>query len=123
MKEELISFETAKLANEKGFDVISRYGTEASLYNKNGEHTYYSNYGFMGSGLSDEYIYAPTQSLLQKWLREKHNIHLIINVYKDDSYDFILISDLIKEESDDGLYYDSYEKALEFGLQEALKLI
>ena len=61
-------------------------------------------------------ILAPTQSLLQKWLRETHNIFISINVnycYK------IYNNDELYEES---FYYNNYEEALEQGLQEALKL-
>ena len=64
---------------------------------------------------------APTQSLLAKWLREEHNIHLI--AYKNiniDGYDWCYITT-------DGITninsYKTYEEAYEIGLQEALKLI
>ena len=60
-------------------------------------------------------------SLLAKWLREKHNIHLI--AYKNiniDGYDWCYITT-------DGITninsYKTYEDAYEIGLQEALKLI
>ena len=60
-------------------------------------------------------------SLLSKWLREEHNIHLI--AYKNiniDGYDWCYITT-------DGITninsYKTYEEALEAGLQEALKLI
>ena len=60
-------------------------------------------------------------SLLAKWLREEHNIHLI--AYKNiniDGYDWCYITT-------DGITninsYKTYEEAYEIGLQEALKLI
>ena len=60
-------------------------------------------------------------SLLAKWLREEHNIHLI--AYKNiniDGYDWCFITT-------DGITninnYKTYEEAYEVGLQEALKLI
>ena len=60
-------------------------------------------------------------SLLAKWLREEHNIHLI--AYKNiniDGYDWCYITT-------DGITninsYKTYEEALEAGLQETLKLI
>ena len=60
-------------------------------------------------------------SLLAKWLREEHNIHLI--AYKNiniDGYDWCFITT-------DGITninsYKTYEEAYEIGLQEALKLI
>lgn len=128
MKEQLISFETAKLAKEKGFNIIQRYGTESSLYDKDGKHVYYSNYGFMYSGLSDGYISAPTQSLLQKWLREVHNIQVTVTYWGKEvrklcnhsCYECIIHKDDISVTS---YYSNSYEEALEEGLKQALQLI
>jgi len=67
-------------------------------------------------------VSAPTQSLLQKWLREKHNIHIVIWAH----YGWrIKIEKGLRQpnllfESDN---FETYEKALEIGLQEALLLI
>lgn len=105
MKDELITYETALLAKEKGYTL----------------------------GLHLEY-YATTQSLLQTWLREKHKIHIFIgfrpNVKKWDShaYDLNLSGPEYAKSRPLGKFFsqqkcDSYEDALEGGLQEALKLI
>ena len=125
MTEQLISFETAKLAKEKGFNIPTLYGC-----NEKGELQEYFTYESYSPGepevrITDfikEWEYQlPTQSFLQKWLREKHNIHLI--AYKNiniDGYDWCYITT-------DGITninsYKTYEEALEAGLQEALKLI
>ena len=69
---------------------------------------------------------APTQSLLQKWLREKHDIHIIIQTGINDkiwySFQLLQISNntilLDKEEM-----YNTYEEALEIALKESLSLI
>jgi hypothetical protein len=125
MKDQIISFSTAKLAKECRFDIIQRYGSESSLYNKKGEHTYYVNYGFMYSGLSDGYISAPTQSLLQKWLREVHNKQVEISlIYDKYSVEVFPISQ-IKVKTLFSYYtkFDTYEEALEQGLVQALKLL
>ncbi len=121
MTDQLITLETAKLAQEKGFDVFSKFGQDISLFTKDGEHTYYANYGFMYSGLSDGYIPAPTQSLLQKWLRETHGIHIQITKF-GNMWDYNIESD---EQCDDthSCLFNSYEKALESALQSALNLI
>ena len=66
MKEQLISFSTAKLAKEKGFDNydVANYYREGINYALNNSGT---------STIKEVGNYpAPTQSLLQKWLREKH---------------------------------------------------
>lgn len=126
MRDELITFDTAKLAKEKGFNTIQRYGNEASLYTKKGKHTYYSNYGFMYSGLSDGYISAPTQSLLQKYLRKIHKIDVEAPlVYKLNTRKYLVR--VYKNNTEIILptfhYYKSYEEALEIALYQALNLI
>lgn len=131
MKDQITSFETAKLAEKKGFDVISRFGHEASLYNKEGKHVYYSNYGFQYSGLSEGYIYAPTQSLLQKWLREIHNIQMFLHPYvtypnderkKANSFACDVVNNTTHK-AIKSKRFNTYEEALEFGLFNALNHI
>jgi hypothetical protein len=146
MKEQLISFETALLAKEKGFKIKHR--NIASVYWCNDidsiTKTQYKPYFFLNGDylrgykkykentvkeltkLSDRYvdIQLPTQSLLQKWLREKHNIH--INMYRN-ALGFQCNLDkaecgthICKVVEDEEL---TYEQALEAGLKEALKRI
>ena len=159
MKEQLISFETAKLAKEKGFGLGENdyvilptvYELDGSLYN-NGELTgsverkYRNNSNHLGADTIDdfeasvfcldnsldEYILAPTQSLLQRWLREQHNINITIHeldyrytiIKNKPSWIYKLLgigNNNLNFESD--MNYNKYEVALESGLQEALKLI
>jgi len=91
MKEQLISFKTAKLAKEKGFNIKTLYfytkpGSKMLGINKHGNFYFteninkklynYNNY----MSLYNKNIYpAPTQSLLQKYLLKKYNI--FIKVY------------------------------------------
>lgn len=128
MKEQLISFETAKLAKENGFDEI-----------KGG--VYYTNLGMIsfcqeGSIMAKDclnrnlgHCFVTTQSLLQKWLREKHK--LVCEV----GYDFVddepnKWNECVIEAKKDGKYYateaihvSSYEQALEIALKTALELL
>lgn len=70
MEEELISFETACLAREIGFDLFAQH-----YYSKDGRiiiNRKYPDDCFIDN------IYATTQSLLQKWLREHYKAHIII---------------------------------------------
>ena len=126
MQEQLISFETAKLAKEKGFPQETDR-LEIPYYNYKGEFKgdisdWRIRKYIRGEATSDiEFVSAPTQSLLAKWLREEHNIHLI--AYKNiniDGYDWCFITT-------DGITninsYKTYEDAYEIGLQEALKQI
>lgn len=126
MEEQLIAFETAKLAKEKGFDWESYkvFMKEDNEY-KSIRCPLPENWNSLKN--SKEAISRPTQSLLQKWLREVHNIQMFMKPYWDSSLnkgefacDVIRIKDgkVIKS-----LRLNSYEEALEKGLQEALKLI
>lgn len=139
MKEELISFETAKLAKEKGF-------SEKTMY---WHYIEEGNYDPINSAIiptdfnerfGDRYS-LPTQSLLQKWLREEYEIHVYITPYgkrvkeKFEEWSVSMIRELklSSEENhmnhwDDRKFWDSvtfktYELALEKGLQSALKLL
>lgn len=126
MEDTRVTFETAKLAKEKGFFQETNR-LEIPYYNYKGEFKgdvsdWRIRKYIRGENTSDiESVSAPTQSLLAKWLREEHNIHLI--AYKNiniDGYDWCYITT-------DGITninsYKTYEQAYEIGLQEALKLI
>lgn len=106
MQEQLISFETAKLAQEKGFDVLTDFE-----YIDNGQlverrHCY-----------QNRLCSAPTLSLLQKWLRDKHKCHIILSSLDEDSWKYHIPN--IGGHNN----FSTYEKALEAGLINALKLI
>ena len=131
MKEQLITFPTAKLAKEKGFDIKCDH--IQCIYSSDGDFD--SIYDYVSHTPCEEEIefYIPTQSLLQKWLREKHNISLSCRPHINNnklSYSFSLY---IAEKSNINFNimtgyeecgsFKTYEEALEKGLQEALKLI
>lgn len=130
MKEQLISFETAKLAKEKQFNWCS-YNQKG--YNKNdgilemtGYSLYVNNEDFEETG----FYSAPTQSLLQKWLRDIHKLYVNVKYYRDEykHYHQVYINggSMIESENNTShspTCFNSYEDALETGLQEALKLI
>ncbi len=65
----------------------------------------------------------PTQSLLQRWLREKHNIKLAILFRENISSGIESWDWLIKGTEVVYRQYKTYELALEAGLLEGLKLI
>lgn len=121
MEESLITPETAKLAKEKGFNIaVWDYFKIITISAKIIEDCVPNRQNF--NNISDTIFNRPTQSLLQKWLREVHNIHINMKSYdiiinnKSESF-YIVHVQHFKEE------YKSYEEALEIGLQEALKLI
>ena len=165
MTEQLISFETAVLAKEKGFIMFTPNTKSASINNRNHKDEHYSFYqdarncdyeedlkhlkvlqlkekigtnsseiytllieygvikGTLSSGMKA--YSAPTQSLLQKWLREKYGLHIQILEYNKDGS---LIIEILRDKIEifrkmTNFNLVEYEQALEKGLYEALKLI
>lgn len=112
IEEELVTFETAKLAKEKGFNIF----TGKAWIKKEGQEIFFVPvYTGVTNGID---YHAPTQSLLQKWLREVHNIKLCISWTETDNWLYEINH---KQEGISG--YNTYEEALEKGLFQALKLI
>ena len=99
MEDTLIKFETAKLAKEKGW---------------NGDFI-------------ESHKILTTQSLLAKWLREKHNIYVTSQIGNLDfinTYHYeIRYIDKNKFMCKVNGNFKTYEEAYEIGLQKALKLI
>ena len=89
MNKEFIPYEQALDLESIGFDIRPDFGNQTSLYTKDGRHLFYTNYGVMGSGLYDGYIYAPTFSQAFRWFREKYNIkgHIEAVEYLDGTPD------------------------------------
>jgi hypothetical protein len=124
MKEQIVSFETAKLSKEKKFPYLAK-------------NCYYDNKGSISSRSTVswhikeinknnwEILNAPTQSLLQKWLREEHNIAVYNKPLTDNSGRWSAYVDDMEGHHHITyyIYEATYEEALEKGLQEALKLI
>jgi hypothetical protein len=99
MDEQIVLIETAQLAKEKGFDI--------KIFKDS------INY----------HINPPTQSILQKWLRNNHNIHIEISRGGHPTTYHVFIKDYIYSDKNEKKEFNTYELALEEGLQEALKLI
>lgn len=158
MKETLISFETAVLAKEKGFKEVTHsfyfedgefkeneltgtngyYGEEycfnlAEFYeNWNSEWVTKKNmdrcFGCNKSRGYFETYSAPTQGLLQKWLREVHNIYLTVIPVGGSGYElrywYYSILGVNCKDGQHGINrFQTYEEALEVGLLKALKLV
>ena len=127
MEDELISFRVAKLAKEKRFQemCVNCYNEEGRLYTPqtSGSLLYHSNI------IDDNSYSAPTQSLLQRWLREVKNLILTMGFHNDDDTNYqCTVWDRNEGDGEDvGLLwtnsYNTYEETLEEGLYEALLLI
>jgi hypothetical protein len=134
MKDQLISFKTAKLAKDAGFqgiypttDYIPMYIREGELSEQQGED----------DERGDFYL-AVSQSLLQSWMREKLNRIVLVVPFISDWDDPDIEMDEIENKTEwsyfiwdwvtgkflsDDVSFSSYEEALEMGLQEGLRLI
>jgi hypothetical protein len=135
MEEQLITFETAKLAKEKGFS--GYFNCSQYVQYNTGEDGWklmsFEDYCRLDEeiGIGDKIrLSAPTQSLLKKWLRENHDIHVsAFPVLKNRYFASVsIITDngtngIIKSPYDPKEAKNTYEEAFEVGLQEALNLI
>lgn len=125
MQEQLITFETAKLVKEKSFDIPV-------------DGRYYWDYKWKLSRKGatqwkkDEDSYpAPTQSLLQKWIRESNRLYIEIYVSNDhinkkQGFQYLILKPdkmVIKHLKAGNILFNTYEEALEEGLKQALELI
>lgn len=122
IEESYVSFDTARMLKEAGFEanLKTRYVEEEKdewAFWESG--TKRSDYNYF-----DDTIACPTQALAARWLREVHNIFIQLN----PTFDGWLLDlfDLKKHQyilTNKNANADSYEQALEDGLQEAIKLI
>ena len=131
----LIKLETARLAKEKGFDGLV-------LFYQNPIHGVVTIKGGACdmNSFGTNYYSLPTQSLLQKWLREKFGYHVVIIPTVTSNWTFKTIKVLSEMDNDvisglksvsdlppykevSGIDFSTYELALEEGLIEILKQI
>ena len=122
--EDYISFETAKLLKEKGFDEYCGY------YSNDGEYWGYCVYNHKGK----DYISAPTLQMAMKWLREVHNIHINIDIHwlhfaNQNGWMYTITkilengTDYIDSKGDenDKTFYSSYEESCEEAIRYCLE--
>lgn len=106
----IVSFETAKLAKEKGFSI--------------GCDWQYDEFGNIVDGLyMPHYFKAPCQYQLMDWLREEHGFLINIRHRKGDGFGYSYRS---LDGTTENLHFDrfsDYYKCLERALQKILNLI
>ena len=116
MEEQLVSYETAVLAKEKGCKCKGQ-----GHYNNKGELCGFQYYEWADEDFGD--VEAPTQSLLQKWLRDEHNEHIGL-IEGLGKWSFSMRN--LKKHNVPTIYHvhlNTYEEALEAGLEMTLNLI
>ena len=123
--EEICTYEVCKLAKKKGFNVPTHYA-----YNENRQKAMYMELCLNRNTKDSRSISAPTQSLLQRWLREEKGIVVEVmclpTTRTGSKYEYkrhlFWGSDghyLVGEYGDE--IFDTYELALEDALKYALE--
>ena len=131
MRDDVILFETAKLARDKGFKVPcdGRYYWEHKWQLSLMGTVKCTNNSDLKDRAKVSYC-APTQSLIQKWLRDEHRIYVTVSSIEDG--EVILFDYSIKQKSQIFGFseiltkleeFKTYEEALEVGIEKALNLI
>lgn len=120
MEEDYVSFETAKLLKEKGFDegCIMWYEDDDCLVSTNDDYGLQSN----SDHISKYFEYsAPTLQMAMKWLREVHNIFIQIELYsKHNNYCFELFQNTHRLMVEKCEVYNSFEETCEAAIEYCL---
>jgi hypothetical protein len=123
MQDQKISYDTARLANLKGFDpeIKLRKNSHYSDLTKELDPL-----GTGGAAVVRHHYYAATQTSLAKWLRETHRIH--VTVFDEFEVYLTLISYYDKDNAKTEVWkhkgpYFKFEEAMEHGLFNALNII
>lgn len=113
--EDYISFETAKLLKEKGFD------EKCNMAYFNGTLVDYTMFGFC---LGGDLLYCPTLQMAMKWLRNVHKIEIRV-IYDNDKSSWYGACNPMNELSQILLGFNcksnSYEEACEAAIRYVLE--
>jgi hypothetical protein len=115
---EFATYETVKLGVKKGYN--SPVSSNNFYWDEAGRnihpYNWYTPFNFI------HVIHAPTQTVLQRWIRCVLNIH--VEIYSNASGWGWILTKIngtgIKEITDD-IFFDTYEEALEAGMVKALQ--
>ena len=119
--EDYISFETAKLLKDKGFDtpVWTCYEN-----NDDNEVIFIDKYNWNNSPMGE--ISAPTQQMAMKWLRDVHKLHIFVEYSRFDfneetPYVWNIVKTTVEGDYICGSYYSTYEEAAEAAIKYCLE--
>lgn len=137
MNQDYVSLETAKLLKEVGYDECCRFAYKEERFSNRDEdyhcdewleNTYTTeNYNNRDNGKYVCYFSKPLLYFAQKWLREKHNIHIEVSLenFTDGyiwGYQILYIGEDCSDNSYDG-EFKTYQLALDAGIAKACKII
>ena len=127
IEEQFVSFDTAKLLKEAGFDLSCRgvYVTDRTGYYEFREYDNKQTTDDLCWNTEDGFQYeylAPTQALAAKWLRDVHRIDIVIDVIDEKDYCCDIFQNKQRKSIAESVK-QSFEEVLEDGLKYALGLI
>jgi hypothetical protein len=137
MEDQRISYKTGMLIKEKGFNwdtdefftsCKKHYRTSAPDYmsERNAWSNWNNGYGSYPTRAEEVDCSAPTQTMLSRWYREKHNIEVVAMRADDFPWYKYKISEITPEGKDvllTGFEFKTNEDALEEGLLKAGSII
>lgn len=117
IEESCVSFETGKMLKEVGFHepCASHYSNSGEVWQSSFPEDYNDDKSCCACS-------RPTQSLAARWLREVHNIDVVIIPSEDGGYSYDILVRKRHIASSIPLK-ESYENVLEYGLFIAINLI
>ena len=109
INEDYVSYEVAKLLKEKGFDEICTLAYEDLNQLK----------VMMNWRVASGYLPCPTHQMAMKWLREEHNVHIVIEYHEVDEEGFY--GWIVKTGSERNHCHQEFSKYYEEAVEAALK--
>ena len=121
MNDEIVTYEVAKLAKDKGFP--QHIGDDAYIVENEYDDKYEVGCHYPIQFTPDYLptITAPTQSLLQRWLREEKGIHIGIGTDGGNDWCYITVVITTGHTEYNTNIFPTYELALEDALKYALE--
>lgn len=123
IEESYVSFDTAKMLKEAGFDVpcFNQYTERGTIWHCDCPENF---------NKSQCATSCPTQALAARWLREVHhiNVYACFDYERFDERKWFFTQEHTMVNDDSAVYcsitnYNSYEEALEAGLKHGLEMV
>ena len=123
--EEICTYEVAKLAKEKGFPQDPDKNDHCLMYCWDGLRNIHPLAMWIVWEMEeydhDNLYAAPTQSLLQRWLREEKKWNIVVRMYENEGYYWFIQNSKGKLQESYFRYADEMFATYELALEDALK--
>ena len=120
MNEVFVPFEIAKKLKEKGFPQVEK-GTLA-VYDEEGEvyslcSTLLDQIEYSFKDFDDSNCVAPTISQVLKWLREEKKIYVLVEVEREDWFEYKIVQTIKNTRGTGTRVYKTYPEAILAGIE------